>query len=675
MKSDQIKLLDWYKANHRDLPWRKSRDPYRIWISEVMLQQTTTVAVLGFYDRFMEEFPDLKSLARAPLTKVYKKWAGLGYYSRARNLHKAAKKLVKLKTFPKTHFELLEYPGFGPYTARAVSSLAFSEPVGVLDGNVIRVLSRKTNDASAWWASAQRNKLQNCVDEFVAGGPSHILNQALMELGAQVCTPGRPHCHLCPWQKSCLSLKEGTTLVVPLRKPRKESEIWLWMPQVMIQDRKILFQKNNYAPFLKNDWFLPGEAEKLTIKPEQYHYRHRITHHDIYVRVEQINSKSKHKEKFLSKSLNSEKKWVDVRETLELMPASLIQKALKHVLPLFLCTIIVGALFLTSCQTTSVPKSYDLKAPQNYVLPTADQITNSGESYNGRFSEDGKKVLYISRKRLKHDKAQVYELDLQTKKDQRMTYDDGEITDAEYAAHQKFYYASTTDEIKETPRFLKSPSDALPETEIYLSSRGGNDILRLTNSEGFDGEMSVSASGSKLIFVTVRNKLKRLFNLNSNSKTVSSVFSNLSEHIDDESPAFSPDGKQIVWVRTDKSKLGQSEIWISDNNLKNPHVLVSAPSKIYANPSWHPNKNDILFAADAAPESPADLTATSKPQNIEIYAIRKDGSCLRRITFNTADDRMPRVSPDGSQLLFTSNRAGVLQLYLMNYQPPPCPQN
>jgi TolB protein len=173
----------------------------------------------------------------------------------------------------------------------------------------------------------------------------------------------------------------------------------------------------------------------------------------------------------------------------------------------------------------------------------------------------------------------------------------------------------------------------------------------------------------------VRNKLKRLFNLNSNSKTVSSVFTNISEYIDDESPAFSPDGKQIVWVRTDKSKLGQSEVWISDNNLKNPHVLVSSPSKIYANPSWHPNKNDILFAADAASESPDEPTATEKPQNIEIYAIRKDGSCLRRITFNTADDRMPRVSPEGSQLLFTSNRSGVLQLYLMNYQPPPCPQN
>src|SRR5690606_28771755 len=135
-------LLRWYAENRRDLPWRKGRDPYRVWISEVMLQQTTVRAVIPYYERFMERFPTVAALAAAPEEQVLNSWAGLGYYSRARNLHRAAKALAELKGFPKTHMELAKLPGFGEYTSRAVSSIAFGEPVGAVDGNLIRVISR-----------------------------------------------------------------------------------------------------------------------------------------------------------------------------------------------------------------------------------------------------------------------------------------------------------------------------------------------------------------------------------------------------------------------------------------------------------------------------------------------------------------------------------------------------
>jgi A/G-specific adenine glycosylase len=135
------KLKSWYLKNYRDFPWRKTDDPYKIWISEVMLQQTTSTAVIPFYEKFLERFPTIQSLSKSKIEDVYECWAGLGYYSRARNLHKAAVALAKTK-FPESWKELIIYPGFGPYTARAVSSFAFDENVGVLDGNVIRFTSR-----------------------------------------------------------------------------------------------------------------------------------------------------------------------------------------------------------------------------------------------------------------------------------------------------------------------------------------------------------------------------------------------------------------------------------------------------------------------------------------------------------------------------------------------------
>ena len=332
--SIQVKLLSWYKENARPLPWRKNREPYRIWISEVMLQQTTVTAVIPYYKNFMSRFPTLKALAQAELSEVYEYWAGLGYYSRARNLKKAAEEVNKKKSFPKTHTELLELPGFGPYTARAVSSLAFSEPVGVLDGNVIRVLSRLYNLRSKWWKSTERNKLQALADDLVQNHPSETVNQALMELGATICTPKSPKCILCPWLNECAAKKAGLESTLPLQKPKRALEVWIWKPQVQTHNNKFYFEKNYYAPFLKNALIPPGRVEKAEAKPKDFDFCHSITHHKIYVQIHVQNSKkgfsidNSHQD---SRRNNADGCWLSAEEISGANPASLIKKTIGYV--------------------------------------------------------------------------------------------------------------------------------------------------------------------------------------------------------------------------------------------------------------------------------------------------------------------------------------------------------
>lgn len=320
--TDRVNLLNWFHAHQRPLPWRANRDPYRIWISETMLQQTTTEAVKPFFERFLKAFPTLNDLAKAPLEKVISQWAGLGYYSRARNLHKAAIALAQLETFPQSWSELIEYSGFGPYTSRAVSSIAFGEPVGVLDGNVIRVFSRWLNRPIEWWKPAGRKILQDEVDRFVSPGPSNELNQALMELGATICLPQNPKCLICPVFDSCKARKADTIAELPLRKPKREGEMWQWTPHIQIKKNLIRIVKNDYAPFLKGQWFLPGDAKLTKKKPKDYSFQHSITHHQIFVDMPTRVPPAK-------KSKTREEKWVSLDELDEIVPFSLVKKAMK----------------------------------------------------------------------------------------------------------------------------------------------------------------------------------------------------------------------------------------------------------------------------------------------------------------------------------------------------------
>jgi A/G-specific adenine glycosylase len=321
MKSFHQSLINWYQENRRILPWRQNKDPYRIWISEVMLQQTTVVTVIPYYENFLKSFPDIKALAKAPLEKVLTHWSGLGYYSRARNLHKAAQILNSMSDFPKTFQELIKLPGFGPYTSRAVSSIAFNQPVGVLDGNVIRVLTRFHALASKWWLPNEKQKLQALADELAQFGNAETYNQAIMELGATICTPHNPHCILCPVQKNCNSFKAGKQNNFPTKKPRKKSEVWIWQPLLLNKSNKWAFVKNDYAPFLKGSWIFPGSIRVSKEKPKIFQLNHKITHHDIYIQIKKTD---------LTKLEKGSIKWFTKDQIKTKNPSSLLQKVLSH---------------------------------------------------------------------------------------------------------------------------------------------------------------------------------------------------------------------------------------------------------------------------------------------------------------------------------------------------------
>lgn len=318
-KLDHKQLTQWYKKNLRPLPWRENKNPYRIWLSEVMLQQTTVVAVIPYFEKFLNKFPTVQDLANASESDVLEAWAGLGYYSRARNLHKAAKALAT-HGFPETAAELLELPGFGPYTSRAVASIAFGEKVGVLDGNVIRVLSRRYGLKLEWWNSKGRDILQGISDDLSALGNADIVNQALMELGATVCTPQKVTCVLCPWVSTCVSREKNLVDKLPLKKPRKESEVWVWKPLVSVKDSKVALIKNDYAPFLKGQMIFPGKIAKEKNKPKAYDAKHNITHHDIFIQISQPKSIS-----------GKNVEWVALKDLKKINPSSLLQKVLHKV--------------------------------------------------------------------------------------------------------------------------------------------------------------------------------------------------------------------------------------------------------------------------------------------------------------------------------------------------------
>jgi A/G-specific adenine glycosylase len=281
-------LYDWYLTNCRNLPWREDRNPYKIWISEIMLQQTGVKTVLPYFLNFIKTFPTIESLANAEESQVLSNWAGLGYYSRARNIHKTARLFHSEGRMPKNYFELLNYPGIGPYTSRAISSIAFDEPVGVIDGNVIRILSRLLGWESEWWKSAHKNQFQEFADRInQQGKPPHIINQALMELGATVCTPQKPTCGECPWMNECVAFQTNTIQNYPAIKPKNEKQLWLWQTQIIQKKDELLFVKSLNGPFLKGQWLLPFKLTKLSNKPELFDFRHSVTKYSIFVRREE----------------------------------------------------------------------------------------------------------------------------------------------------------------------------------------------------------------------------------------------------------------------------------------------------------------------------------------------------------------------------------------------------
>jgi len=239
LKNFQSRLLRWFRAHKRDLPWRRSRDPYRIWVAEVMLQQTRIAAVLPYYHRFLEKFPTVKSLAAAPRAEVLKLWSGLGYYSRARNLHRAAKEIVAQHKgkFPRTLDSALQLPGIGRYTAAAVLSIAYDAPLAVLDGNVARVLARLRAVRGDLREPRRWRALAATAQDWLPRDSSADWNQALMELGETICTPQSPRCRICPVSRWCRAYALGATAEIPAPR-RKRDAVRIRIAAAILRDSR-----------------------------------------------------------------------------------------------------------------------------------------------------------------------------------------------------------------------------------------------------------------------------------------------------------------------------------------------------------------------------------------------------------------------------------------------------
>ena len=252
-------LLKWYRENKRDLPWRKTSDPYSIWLSEIMLQQTQVATVIGYYNRFLEKFPTVDALANASEEDVYKLWEGLGYYSRARNLMRCARQVVEEHNgrFPASVEALKKLSGIGPYTAGAVASIAFDVKAHAVDGNVMRVISRL--DEMGLDISDPKNRVyfENRVLELMEASPGDF-NQGLMELGATICKPTNPICRSCPVNSHCKAYENGSQKSYPYKKPKAEKKKENIAVIIVKNQEKILIVKRGPDGLLSNLWGFPS---------------------------------------------------------------------------------------------------------------------------------------------------------------------------------------------------------------------------------------------------------------------------------------------------------------------------------------------------------------------------------------------------------------------------------
>ena len=257
-------LLAWYETHKRDLAWRRTDDPYKIWVSEIMLQQTQVKTAEPYYERFIKSFPTIQSLAQANLDEVLKQWEGLGYYSRARNLHKAANRIVDELNgrIPTTRQELQKLPGIGKYVSAALSSIAFGADEVVIDGNVRRVFARILKIEEDPRLPHVERALELELLKILPRGQASQFNQAVMELGALICTPQNPNCTACPAESACEAQKKNLQAILPIRPSKKERPHSEVAVGIIWKDEKLLITKRPESGLLAGLWEFPGGKQE-----------------------------------------------------------------------------------------------------------------------------------------------------------------------------------------------------------------------------------------------------------------------------------------------------------------------------------------------------------------------------------------------------------------------------
>lgn len=295
-------LLAWYDTHQRDLPWRRTSDPYAKWVSEIMLQQTQVQTVIPYYERFLSELPDIPSLAQVDDRRLHKLWEGLGYYRRANHLKQAAQILVKNygSQLPRDYASLLTLPGIGPYTAAALAAMAFNLPYVAMDGNLERVFARILAETEPVNQPATKSRLKKAAETYLDHDRPGDYNQALMDLGSQVCLPKtQPLCHSCPWQSLCLGKKEGLTHLIPRKTPPKNRRqenrtVFLHVSQGHILIRKRppqgllagLWEFPNISlarPSPPSSWTQAFSPSPLALGTYRHHYSHITWHMHAYL--------------------------------------------------------------------------------------------------------------------------------------------------------------------------------------------------------------------------------------------------------------------------------------------------------------------------------------------------------------------------------------------------------
>lgn len=314
-------LISWYQHHKRDLPWRNIKDPYKVWLSEVILQQTQVVQGLPYYQAFLKKYPTLSHLAKAPQDDVLKTWQGLGYYSRARNLHYTAKLVMNEHkgSFPNSYQGLIKLKGVGPYTAAAIASFCFQEAVPVMDGNVIRVISRLFGVDGKVESKGFKDEIYKHLYKHISKEQPDIFNQAMMEFGSLQCTPKNPNCEVCPFKNTCFAYKKGMVELLPPKKQKLvKKERFFDYVWIFDQKKRVFLEKRGpndiweglYEPFLIENQkktsekqvlntkilpFLQKLGQKIEITAPKTTFKHILSHQNLFIRFWVVNIKTEAK--------------------------------------------------------------------------------------------------------------------------------------------------------------------------------------------------------------------------------------------------------------------------------------------------------------------------------------------------------------------------------------------